>query len=121
VDKSKSALMTDESLLYKGVGKEFADGHGWTKHSLGEYVNPGGIHSNTAECFFGIVKRSIVGSYHHVSCEHLPRYLDERAFVWNHRHVNDAERTASALRWTEGKRLTYQLLKAVSEKAEKTV
>lgn len=112
VDKSRSTLMTDESLLYKSVGKEFAGGHGWTKHALREDLKPGGIHSNTVESFFGIVKRSIMGSYHHVSCQHLPRYLSEREFMWNQRRANDAERTVAALQATEGKRLSYRGLKA---------
>lgn len=104
--------MTDESSLYATLGKECSGGHNTTKHGLREYLKPGGIHSNTAESFFGIVKRSITGSYHHVSCKHLPRYIAEREFVWNHRHVSDAERTFHAVRATEGKRLMYRTLKA---------
>ena len=45
-------------------------------HSLGKYVR-GNIHTNTIAGYFSIFKRSIYGSYHHVSAKHLKRYLAE--------------------------------------------
>jgi hypothetical protein len=43
-------------------------------HSLGEYVR-GGAHTNTIEGYFSILKCGINGAYHHVSQQHLKRYL----------------------------------------------
>jgi transposase-like protein len=106
VDRS-SRIMTDEHGGYIGIGEEYAGGHHTTNHGLGEYLR-GDVHSNTAESFFAILKRSVHGIHHHVSKQHLPRYLDERAFVWNGRKLTDAERTVLALQKTEGKRLMYQ-------------
>lgn len=61
VDRA-SHLMTDESMVYTRVGREFA-GHTSVIHSKGEYVRQGGFaHSNTAENFFSIFKRGVCGS-----------------------------------------------------------
>ena len=74
VDRA-SHLMTDESMVYTRVGREFA-GHSTVVHSVGEYVRTGGFtHSNTAENFFSIFKRGVIGTYHHMSEAHLARYL----------------------------------------------
>ena len=54
----KSHLMTDGANVYIGVGVEFAN-HGSTDHAHGEYVREGGIHSNSAESYFAILKRGI--------------------------------------------------------------
>lgn len=65
----------------------------------------------TVESYFSILKRGIIGTYHHVSQEHLDRYLAEFDFRHNNRTalgVNDAERTVTALKGAAGKRLTYR-------------
>jgi transposase-like protein len=103
-----SFLMTDEHSGYKIVGQEFA-GHGSVRHYVGEYVR-GDAHINTVENYFSILKRGITGVYHHVSQQHLKRYLAEFDFRYNERMalgVSDAERAAKALMGIEGKRLTY--------------
>ena len=66
------------------------------------------IHTNFAESYFSLLKRGIVGTFHHVSKEHMDRYLAEFDFRWNSRKMSDAERTALALRGIEGKRLLYR-------------
>ena len=79
-------------------------------HSAKEYVR-GDAHTNTVEGYFSIFKRGIYGVYHHVSAEHLKRYLGEFDFRYNHRialGVNDTERTRLAIKGAEGKRLTYR-------------
>ena len=103
---AKAILMTDEWTSYKPLGEKFAR-HGVVKHSSGEYVNAD-AHVNKAESFFALLKRGIMGSYHHVSKQHLSRYCDEFSFRWNFRTCTDQERTKAALAWTVGKRLYYQ-------------
>jgi transposase-like protein len=79
-------------------------------HSLGEYVR-GDAHTNTMESYFSIMKRGIIGTYHHVSQQHLKRYLCEFDFRHNERSalgVEDEQRTIKALRGIMGKRLTYR-------------
>jgi transposase-like protein len=103
----QSYLMTDESGTYKAIGREFA-GHGTVNHSIEEYVRGGFWHTNTVENYFSLLKRGIFGVYHHVSQEHLKRYVGEFDFRYNSRDVSDGARTNAALRGIEGKRLTYR-------------
>lgn len=105
VDK-KAVVMTDDFLAYKNLDREFV--HYTVNHGAGEYVN-GDIHTNTAEGFFSILKRGINGIYHHVSEQHLDRYLAEFGFRYDNRKVDDAVRVAIALGQIEGKRLTYKV------------
>ncbi|MBE3139115.1 MAG: transposase, partial [Thermoplasmata archaeon] len=55
-----------------------------------------------------LLKRGIMGSFHHVSEEHLDRYANEFAFRWNNRKITDGERAVTAIRGIEGKRLYYR-------------
>lgn len=102
-----SAIITDENPSYRGIGKEYLGGHHTVCHSAKEYVR-GDIHSNTIESFFAIVKRGLNGIYHSVSKEHLHRYMAEFEFRYNHRELEDGERTVAAIKASEGKRLRYK-------------
>jgi hypothetical protein len=105
----KSDLMTDESNVYIGVGKEFAS-HETVKHIDKEYVR-GVVTTNTIESVFSIFKRGMHGIYQHCGEQHLHRYLAEFDFRYNNRialGVDDTARTAKALKGTIGKRLTYR-------------
>ncbi|MDR7154917.1 transposase-like protein [Sphingobium xenophagum] len=103
-----SHLMTDESPVYTRLGREFA-GHSVVNHSAKEYVTTGGFkHSNTAENFFSIFKRGVIGTYHHMSEAHLGRYTAEFDLRYNTRELTDGERAALILKGAEGRRLTYR-------------
>jgi len=68
------------------------------------------VHTNSAEGYFSIFKRGLVGTYQHMSEQHLPRYLNEFDFRMSNRAklgVNDDVRTERAIQGAEGKRLTY--------------
>jgi len=107
VDRA-SYLMTDESMVYVKVSKEFS-GHSSVNHSAGEYVRLGSfVHVNGAESFFALLKRRVYGTHHAISEQHLQRYVNEAAFTWNGRKLDDAQRAHLALRGIEGKRLTYR-------------
>jgi transposase-like protein len=108
-----SWLMTDEHKGYVAVGKEFT-GHGVVSHSTGEYGRKGVFHTNTVEGFFSLLKRGIVGVYHHVSEQHLHRYCAEFDFRYNRRSLDDAERADQNLLGAIGKRLTYRRIGAVA-------
>jgi hypothetical protein len=60
-------------------------------HSVGEYAkttrNGRRAGVNHAEGFFGQLKGSIDGTFHHVSLEHLPRYLDEFDYRYSTRKL----------------------------------
>jgi transposase-like protein len=105
----KSHLRTEKSGVYWEAGEGFAS-HRTVNHSADEYVR-GDAHTNTVEGYFSILKRGIVGVYHHVSEEHLKRYLAEFDFRYNERialGIDDVERTSRAVRGIVGKRLTYR-------------
>jgi transposase-like protein len=105
----KSSLMTDTAGGYLHVGREFTR-HEMVDHGKGEYVR-GDAHSNTAEGFFSILKRGIVGVFHHVSEKHLARYITEFDFRFSERAalgIDDTMRAEKALRGTIGKRLIYR-------------
>jgi hypothetical protein len=71
----KSYLATDENPAYTKLGKEFG-GHGTVNHSANEYVRLGGfVYVNSAENYFSIFKRGVIGTFHHVSEQHLHRYF----------------------------------------------
>jgi transposase-like protein len=105
-----ASLMTDDSGLYASIKGHFSS-HDVVTHSAGEYVRREGkkvVHTNTVEGFFSILKRGIVGTYHHVGKQHLHRYLSEFDFRYNAREVADGERTQLAVKGVEGKRLMYR-------------
>jgi len=80
VASRKSYLMTDENTAYTKLGREFS-GHGTVNHSANEYSRLGGfIHVNSAENYFSIFKRGVIGTFHHISEQHLDRYLAEFDF-----------------------------------------
>jgi transposase-like protein len=112
VDRA-SELHTDESALYRKVGKEFA-AHKTVEHGVnqhGYYVGEEGQTTNAAENFFGIFKRGMVGTYHKCEAQHLQRYLTEFEFRHNNRSglgVTDGERVALIAKGIGGKRLTYR-------------
>jgi len=84
--------------------------HEAVNHGIEEYVR-GDAHTNIVESYFAVLKRGITGTYHHVSQQHLKRYLAEFDFRYNERaalEVTDAERTVKAVKGVVGKRLTYQ-------------
>jgi hypothetical protein len=107
----KSYLATDENPAYTKLGKEFS-GHGTVNHSANEYARLGGfIHVNSAENYFSIFKRGVIGTFHHISEAHLRRYLAEFDFRYNNRSglgVEDNERSKKAISGAAGKRLFYQ-------------
>jgi transposase-like protein len=109
IDK-RTHIMTDESTVYPAVTGMFA-GHSTVNHGIEEYVRGGFFHTNTVEGYFSVFKRGIVGTYHHVSPEHLKRYLAEFDFRYNERAalgVNDAERMEKVAKGVVGKRVTYR-------------
>lgn len=105
--KTATRTMSDDGGARVGHDRPF---HQSVNHSIGEYVR-GDAHTNTIEGHFSIMERGINGVYHHVSQQHLKRYLAEFDFRYNERSdlgVTDAERMAKSVKGIVGKRLTYQ-------------
>ena len=100
-------MHTDEHKAYRGIEKITGAPHLSVTPFNNQFVIED-IHNNTAESWNALLKRSIVGSFHHVSREHLSRYCDEVSFRWDRREIDDTERAAEAVKGGEGKRLTYR-------------
>jgi transposase-like protein len=106
VDPSGSVLGTDKWSGYIPVGQQFAK-HIRVDHDRGQYVIEG-AGTNLCENFFGQLKRSIDGTHHRVSAEHLPRYLAEFDFRYTTRKESDTERFARVMGQVGGRRLAYK-------------
>jgi len=108
VDMSASELWTDSAKHYGAIGGEFAR-HQAVDHSKGEYVNRKGAGTNLAEGFFSQLKRSITGTHHHVSVEHLGRYCGEFDYRYSTCKMSDHGRVRTLAKQMEG-RLSYKRL-----------
>jgi transposase-like protein len=80
---TKSKLMTDERSTYRRIGRRFA-GHSIVNHAAEEWAR-GETHVNSAEGFFSVFKRGMVGVYQHCLERHLHRYLAEFDFRYSNR------------------------------------
>jgi hypothetical protein len=89
VDK-ESIIISDGFGGYSSLHLEYRD-HIIIKHDQDEYVK-GRFHTNTIEGFWSLLKRGIIGIYHHTSPKHLQRYVDEFSFRYNTRDMGVNER-----------------------------
>jgi transposase-like protein len=105
-----STLHTDEASAYNNLGGLFFQ-HEAINHSAGEYLR-GNITTNSIESVFAVMKRGMLGVYHHASRKHLGRYVNEFAFRLNDGRVqrHTLARLDSFIRATAGKRITYKAL-----------
>ncbi|MDE0667689.1 MAG: IS1595 family transposase [bacterium] len=80
-DRSTDGAMaySDDHRAYRGLPY-----HETVKHSVAEYVN-GQAHVNGIESFWAGLKRAYHGTSHHVSAEHLDRYVCEATGRLNRR------------------------------------
>jgi transposase-like protein len=105
-----ATIQTDEATVYHYMKDEFPQ-HDVVTHARREYSrreNGRLITTNTVEGYFGLLKRGIYGTYHHVGVPYLQQYLNEFDFRYNNRKLSDAERASFALKATESKRLTLK-------------
>lgn len=104
-----SVVHSDEASCYTKLNSKGYQ-HDTVNHGKKQYVKrtaKGKVTTNTVESSFSLIKRGVYGTFHHVSKEHLPRYLAEFDFRWNERKESDVDRTKSALKGAKGKRLSY--------------
>jgi len=108
VDAANTHLHTDASHYYPRIVGDFA-AHSSVDHSKDEYVR-GDVSTNQAETYFSQLKRSVDGTHHHVSREHLARYLAEFDFRFSTCKKTDTDRMRKLLRrQVAGRRLTYRV------------
>lgn len=102
-----SIVVSDEWSGYNGLGKDFK--HVVVKHKSDEFVTETGIHTNSIEGFWSLLKRGIFGIYHQVSAKHLNKYCDEFSFRYNTRKISDHDKFSISLLKARN-RLTYKEL-----------
>ena len=78
-----SLVATDEAGGYKLLKRQGYP-HETVGHYKGEYVR-GNVHTANLDSFWSLLKRGIVGSYHKVSKEYLPLYVNEFSWRFNNR------------------------------------
>jgi hypothetical protein len=81
-----SLVATDENPTYDYLGRGIR--HEAVHHGQGEYVR-GEVHTNNIESFWSLIKRGVMGSFHHVSKDYLPLYLNEFSWRFNNRRNPD--------------------------------
>ncbi len=106
-----SHVYTDALRSYAPLAEDFV--HAAVDHAV-RYVD-GSVHTNGLENFWSLFKRCIHGTYVSIDEPHLQRYVDEEAFRFNERQLNDGQRFDAVLPGVVGRRLTYKALISASE------
>jgi hypothetical protein len=104
-----SEVHTDAHHGYKGLEPKYT--HKSVKHSAQEFSRHEGqtvVTTASVESFFSLLKRGVIGTFHHISPQYLPLYLAEFDHRHNCRKMSDGERTDNGLLKAAGKRLVYQ-------------
>ena len=106
-----SIVYTDE---HRGYNALTGYSRGTVNHGAREYVGAGDIHINSAESMWAVLKRSIYGTWHHVSVKHLGRYVNEATFRLNEGNVqrHTLDRLTAFVESAFGARITYEELTA---------
>ena len=95
-------VYTDEHAGYRGLAN-----HAAVNHTRQEYVR-GKVHTNGVESFWTQVKRSLHGTYHTVSRQHLQKYVNEFTGKFNIRHLPTLMRMVLIVRGMDNQTLTYR-------------
>jgi transposase-like protein len=107
--KTGAKLNTDAHKGYTALGGEYD--HSIVRHVAGEYSRHEGekvVSTASVESFFSLLKRGVMGTFHHISRQHLPLYLAEFEHRHNCRKLTDGQRTDLGLTKVTGKRLIYK-------------
>ena len=103
--------MTDEHRAYSWIEQMLP--HDVIRHKS-EYVR-GEVHTQGIESFWAILKRGLIGTYHHVDAGYLNQYVQEFGFRHNTRKINDASgsrfeaNVSGRLDWYVGKQAAPRL------------
>ena len=86
ISEDVDVLFTDEYLSYRSAASNLRKQgkHKTIRHRMKIYVK-GDIHTNTIESAFSLLKRGVMGTWHHISGKHLAAYLEEMTFRFNRR------------------------------------
>ncbi len=102
--KKGTRVITDDLVSCNKLGSLGYEHH-TVPHSKKRYIVGKDIHTNAVEGFWSQLKRSIDGSYHHVTPRYLQLYVDEYGFRYTHRNdeqnmfITMLERVVEAAAW----------------------
>ena len=102
-----TTIHADENSAY-GVLKDDYDVQ-QINHSAEEYERDG-VHTNSIESLWALVKRVYIGIHHHWSEKHMQKYLDACVFRVNRKEMGTLDRIDDLLNMAIGARLTYKEL-----------
>ena len=89
ISEDVSLVASDQEQNYKFMFYGPNAKHEAVNHSRGEYVR-GQVHTANLDAFWSLLKRGIIGTFHNVSKDYLPLYLNEFSFRHNNRKNADA-------------------------------
>ena len=102
-----ATVYTDNARAYVGINRA----HESVNHSANEYVR-GDVHTNGIEALWSLFKRGYHGTFHHISDQHLDRYMAEFEGRNNIRDMDMVDQMAFLARAIVGKRIRYKDLTA---------
>ena len=105
-----STLYTDDHGAYRGLDMSDYEHH-VVNHSAKQYVS-GMAHTNGIESVWSVLKRSLHGTWHHVSIKHLQRYINEASFRLNEGNcqIDTVDRMRALAVGMTDKRIPYREL-----------
>lgn len=87
VCKKDATVLTDDFTGYNFMNHESTNKNNYYRisvnHSESIYSLGNGLHTNGIESFWALLKRGILGIYHHVSVDYLQEYVNEFCFRQN--------------------------------------
>ena len=102
IDPKRSRLMTDGSAIYRQIRRHVP--HQIINHQK-EYVDADApeVHTQGIENYWSLLKRGLIGTFHHVDAAYLPLYLQEFEYRFNRRRMTDGERFQALLQRPQGR------------------
>ncbi|MCL2209739.1 MAG: IS1595 family transposase [Treponema sp.] len=87
VCKDETTIVSDDFSGYKILDKKTKNNffHFTVNHSQGQYSAGNGIHTNSIESFWSLIKRQHTGTHHHYSVKYMQNYINEMSFRQNNR------------------------------------
>ena len=102
-----ATIHADENRAYGALRDDYEVEQ--INHSAGEYERDG-VHTNSIESLWALVKRVYMGIHHHWSDKHMQKYLNACVFRINRKKVDTLSRVDDMLNMAMGARLTYKQL-----------
>jgi transposase-like protein len=103
-----TTIFTDQSKIYNKLYPQYD--RQTINHSIRVFKD-GRVTTNRIECFWGLARRCIVGTYHHISFKHAEGYFAELGFKQQHINLTIGEKFILALTYSR-KRITRNKIMA---------